>query len=315
MDTELNVKTPDAERRVRDLYLAPLAADGSPHIVAVDNSYWKRTDKWHRHCDFYELVLVTGGSACSEHESGCHWYKPGAVQVFQPGSKHRYRAMRDFHHFNLLFSPRLLQGSDWDFSLFPAAGDLLFSPKKISGMYFLGDHDFAAAAELMTRLREELLRKSPGWREAAFFEFGMMMTFLLRRLQPAQHRVRSGAIMIESAIRFMEENLDQRLDLSDMARIANMSKSNFRHKFIAMTGFSPVEHLIRLRLKRALLLFAGREPLPEVARKTGFSDTNYFGRQFKRRLKLTPRELIRKTASGNIDIGGMMDDLLTPPEK
>ena len=120
--------------------------------------------------------------------------------------------------------------------------------------------------------------------------------------------------MIESAVRFMEENLTQQMSLSDLARIANMSVSSFRHQFTAITGFSPVEYLIRLRLKRSLLLFAGREPLAEIARKTGFSDANYFSRQFRRRFRISPREVNKRVAAGKIDLNGMMDGLFIPPD-
>lgn len=291
------------ERQIRKLYFGELCKNpDNGKILITDLSYPRRTDFWHRHQDFYELVLVTGGTACSESSQGSVWLKAGSLQIFHPGSLHRYRCIRDFHHFNVLFLPSLLQGDGWDLAEFPLAQEMFFSPAKSSGCYHLNDHSLAVAAGILTRLREEYRNQKCGWQTASFFGFGTALTFLLRNAQLSVGRIKSGAAMIDSTINFMEEHLPQAMGLEDFSRVANMSPSSFRHKFQQITGFPPVEYLIRLRLKRAVALIVNGETPVNVARKSGFSNANYFSRQFKQHLNYSPREFYRKYICGEINV-------------
>jgi len=56
-----------------------------------------------------------------------------------------------------------------------------------------------------------------------------------------------------------------------------------------ITGTPPGEYLINLRLRKALLLLNFPNSIAEIARLSGFSDSNYFKDSFKKKYGVTPR--------------------------
>jgi len=59
--------------------------------------------------------------------------------------------------------------------------------------------------------------------------------------------------------------------------------------FKEITGFSPTQYIIRLRLEKAChLLSTTTLPVTEIAFHVGFDDSNYFARQFHNVIGLSP---------------------------
>ena len=80
-----------------------------------------------------------------------------------------------------------------------------------------------------------------------------------------------------------------------MAERANMSKSTLNRIFKKTTGESPVDYLVNLRINKAYSLMKNSGlQISEVAYQTGFTDSNYFTRQFKKNTGLSPREYRKK---------------------
>jgi AraC family L-rhamnose operon transcriptional activator RhaR/AraC family L-rhamnose operon regulatory protein RhaS len=78
--------------------------------------------------------------------------------------------------------------------------------------------------------------------------------------------------------------------LNDLASRAGMSPRSFVRAFRAATGLPPIAYLIQLRITRAAaLLRTSREPVTEIAFRVGFSDSNYFTRQFVKLIGCPPR--------------------------
>jgi len=70
-----------------------------------------------------------------------------------------------------------------------------------------------------------------------------------------------------------------------------MSLSTFKRAFKAVTGTSPIDYLLQTRLARACHLLRDTDKtVTEAALAAGFSDGNYFARQFRARMGCTPRE-------------------------
>jgi AraC-like DNA-binding protein len=122
---------------------------------------------------------------------------------------------------------------------------------------------------------------------------------LLQHKQAA--RLRSAAIhensshQVLAAIRYMERNLEQRLDIATIARAVGMSPSSFAHSFKVVTTVSPIQFLKRLRLKRArnLILREGCAA-SEAAFMVGYVSPSQFSREFKRHYGEPPSSYLRQ---------------------
>jgi transcriptional regulator GlxA family with amidase domain len=86
------------------------------------------------------------------------------------------------------------------------------------------------------------------------------------------------------------------INVEALADMAHMSKRSFMRTFQAATGLSPIAYLIQLRINRAAQLLRRRPELSitEVALQSGFSDSNYFTRQFRLQRNQTPSEYRRQ---------------------
>jgi AraC-like DNA-binding protein len=97
------------------------------------------------------------------------------------------------------------------------------------------------------------------------------------------------------AAAFIADHLTER-DLST-ARIAGALSFNADHlgrAFRDAFGETPTDHIHRLRIDRARMLFRSTDlPVARVAADVGFSDERYFRRIFKRRVGLTPGQFQR----------------------
>ncbi|MGL6037922.1 MAG: helix-turn-helix domain-containing protein [Soonwooa sp.] len=104
------------------------------------------------------------------------------------------------------------------------------------------------------------------------------------QLQLSKNQSRLGYI-----IDFIKQNLNQKLNIDQMAKMAYVSKSNFFKMFKEELGISPNDFILKERINLAKDLLKKRESIKEVAFQTGFTDTNYFTRVFKQHEGTTPK--------------------------
>ena len=106
---------------------------------------------------------------------------------------------------------------------------------------------------------------------------------------------------IESAKRFIEENLAESLRLEDVSRQAGMSKYYFERTFKAHTGETFKGYLNRLRIETAKSLLRDQEKrVTDVCYAVGYNDLSYFNRVFRRHEGMSPSSY-RKQFRGKQD--------------
>ena len=97
--------------------------------------------------------------------------------------------------------------------------------------------------------------------------------------------------LIRKAIEYVNENYTEQLTREEVCKVAMMSKTAFANLFKQETGDSLVEyiHILRVRLAKQLLCESGLN-ITEIGERCGFDSTTYFGRVFKKKTGMTPRE-------------------------
>ncbi len=97
----------------------------------------------------------------------------------------------------------------------------------------------------------------------------------------------------------IQKNLDQPLELDELAGIACFSPFHFHRIFRGMVGESVMEYVRRLRLEQAAqkLHFSGR-PVIDVALDAGYESHEAFTRAFTARFGLTPSTYRKARRSG-----------------
>jgi AraC family transcriptional regulator len=89
----------------------------------------------------------------------------------------------------------------------------------------------------------------------------------------------------------IDGNIDQRISVEALAKLANLSVCYFVRAFKLSVGVTPHDYLIRRRVKRTMeLLSATDMSLSEIALAAGFADQSHCARRFRQHVGMSPRD-------------------------
>jgi len=92
-------------------------------------------------------------------------------------------------------------------------------------------------------------------------------------------------------IAHIDEHYMHQVRIVDLARMANLSVSQFERKFRSTFQLTPSQHIMQVRLKAACkLLSTTNRSVSAVALDCGFFDHSHFSRNFRQSLGMTPRQ-------------------------
>jgi len=94
---------------------------------------------------------------------------------------------------------------------------------------------------------------------------------------------------IVPVLRQLESRSAEPHTLTELARIAGLSRYHFLRTFKCLTGITPHQWLLRARLRDAAQrLRTGRDPVTEIALDVGFDDLSNFIRSFRAEFGVSP---------------------------
>lgn len=265
---------------------------GVPVAVAMASGKCRESIPYHCH-DFMELVFVASGSTIHTvqfaDEQISYALVSGDVFAVLPDEAHAYVESRNMHYYNLMF--------DFNFvadALVPLSSlesyQALFAPHRIRHKIHLPLHERKKLENVLQLISSELAATQTGYAEFVHAALIEALIMILRNDPVSSvnnpHHDYSG---IARSIALMENAPDKLHSAAELAREANMSTSLFYLRFQEITGVSPNEYLISIRLANAcamLLQTAGS--IGEIALQSGFCDSNHFIKSFKKRYGVTP---------------------------
>ena len=107
--------------------------------------------------------------------------------------------------------------------------------------------------------------------------------------------VKSYSSYIEHSIQFIDANYRSKIYIEDAAKIASMSESYFSYFFKEYTGKTFKEYIAILRVEKSKELLIGTyKTITEIAFETGFNDSAYFNKVFKKIENVTPSKYRKK---------------------
>ena len=251
--------------------------------------------------EFSELVMVTGGAGLHVTGRDSWQLSAGDVFVLAGAREHRYDRTEKLSLYNVLYdeSRLALPGADLGqlegyhalFRLEPAWRHRHAFRSRLH----LAPEELARAEALVRELAAELDARAPGHACMAAALFAQLVCFLSRQYGRSRESSTRALLRLGRVIAHLEQNLDRPATLDGLAEMAGMSRRSFQRAFREAMGASPIDYLLRLRLRRAAaLLREGPESVTRVAMAAGFSDSNYFARQFRRAMGASPREYRRR---------------------
>lgn len=98
---------------------------------------------------------------------------------------------------------------------------------------------------------------------------------------------------IGTVIKFIKNNLTNKdISVDLLAKKAHMSASHFHKQFKNTLGISPIDYINseKIKFSKKLIKETKNLRMSEIAYKSGFNNTSYFNRQFKKMELLTPQQ-------------------------
>jgi AraC-like DNA-binding protein len=92
-------------------------------------------------------------------------------------------------------------------------------------------------------------------------------------------------------INYIRAHINENIKVDDLSDRACMSRTSFYRAFKREYSISPLDFILREKIKKAKqLLSETRASVTDICYQLGFSDLNYFGRQFRKSEGITPSQ-------------------------
>lgn len=155
-----------------------------------------------------------------------------------------------------------------------------------------------------SQLFVEIIKRHSSKQECSqLLAYNFLEQILMRRMELLQ-QPNSTAIdpRVTKACIFIHENLGEpKLTIEEVAAFVNLSASRISHLFEDSLGTSIIKWRDQERFKLACTLLVNSSlKIEQIAYRTGFNDTGYFFRFFKRFAGVTPNQYRSKNTFANI---------------
>jgi AraC-like DNA-binding protein len=236
----------------------------------------------------HEWLLVTRGRVRydTDHVEGVA--RKGELYCIQPGQSHREELLTASASFYFLtFELRDTEG----------VPVFLFDQDRQAAQRLVDEGDLFLA--LFRQIYDEARRPQAGSREIIEAVLVQMVWAVQRRLGLRPHGAEFGVrsrqrSVVQEAKDYLAHNLHQNVRLRDLARHCGVSGDHLWHLFKRAEGVSPLNYALNLRMTEASRLLENTDlAVYQVATSTGFRDSAYFCRRFKKATGLTPEQFRR----------------------
>jgi len=255
----------------------------------------------HTH-SFDEIAIILGGT--SIHTIGKEEYPlmRGDVFVIHGNQAHGNKKMSNFHIFNICYNRKYFEKIRERLEDFPYFKMLFYyepcfrKNQKFKARLHLNPHQLNHIMHLLDLMKEERAALKPGHEIIIRNLFEMLIIDLCRCYSDIDTPHSKQLFMIGKTIDFLEKNYQNEISLTLLAQKVQMPESTFARIFKKTTGCSPIDYLIKLRIKKAAEMMEKKPYLniTDVAMKTGFWNSSYFSRKFRTIVGITPMTFLKQ---------------------
>ena len=116
--------------------------------------------------------------------------------------------------------------------------------------------------------------------------------------------------VFNECISYMQKNFRNQVYIDHLARLACMSVSTFERRFKKQFGYTPKQHLKRLRIEESCRLLQSGMNIQRAAAECGFCDQSYFTREFRLVMGKTPKNYQKEFTEKRVNAKALKFDRL-----
>lgn len=243
--------------------------------------------------NFWECLYVLSGAVCVSADERVYDLTPGEIILHKPLEFHKFRVKSDAGAKLVIFSFSL-EG--------PLSDSLRNKIIRLSG-------EEQQILELLlgyARNHKNPQRKIPGdymdydLRDPAYMQTVRSYVYLLLLSLVSSDAVVStrkdfGATVYQQAVRYMTENIEGNVSISEIAAFCNVGTTCLKQTFGKYSGMSVHKFYLNLKMRYAVELLKNGHTVTEVSMMLGFCSQPYFSSAFRRELGYPPSELQRQS--------------------
>lgn len=156
--------------------------------------------------------------------------------------------------------------------------------------------------DIFRKLHQEIDQKDIGYEEEIHLLLDALVIRLARILKTRESSKVRDDDFVARLTRILTEDFNRKIKVADLAYNFDMSATSFNNKVKALTGYSPADYLIELKIEAAKeLLLTNRENITGIAAECGFYSSQHFATLFAKRVGSTPSKFRKKALGGKPD--------------
>ena len=231
----------------------------------------------------FQVNYISEGQGILESNQGRFQVRPGTVMLIRPGVWHRYRPEQKtgWHEHYVGFDGEIAQ------HLFEQS---VFS----SGQTLIQCGYREELIDTYQNLYHLVEQEAPGFHQVCSGQVIKLLGYLVAFKKQRGFSGKHIEQIIQKIRVHMHENIEESIDLSQLADNYGIGYSYFRKMFKNYTGVSPRQYHLGLKIMRAReLILTTDKSIKQVSYQLGFSSIYYFSRFFKEKVGMNPSDLRR----------------------
>ncbi|MBQ8559677.1 MAG: AraC family transcriptional regulator [Tyzzerella sp.] len=257
-------------------------------------SYEKGLFLWHWHPEV-ELTFILSGEIEYQIEDNTYILTSGDGMFCNSNSLHSGQMLSsgECTYLSITFHPRFLYGyensilqtkyvsfitSNESWSSLPLKDDVSWQHEVLTYIQQIYEFSKEPPADFELQIHMILMNI---WHK--FYQY--FSTQPNNEIKSKQHLQR-----LRDIISFIEGHYNQEISLEDVAKSANICKSECCRFFKKHMGMTIFDYILYLRIQKSLPLLTASDSITEVASMVGFASPSYYSQIFKRYMKCTPME-------------------------
>lgn len=255
----------------------------------------------HRH-DYIEIAYIYAGTGYHILNGGKNLVRKGDVFMLSVNSMHNYEAVTpDFKWYNVLVQPEIFDMNLIDIN---TAYDFL----RVSVFSEFKSFNIGSDIELyrserrfdniFVQMMEEYRNKDTCYQEILKSLLTILIINMFREFIKVQSGQKPHKTEADIVIEHLQENLDEKINIIEIAQKAFVSPDYFARLFKKKTGKTLTLFIQECKIKKACDLLDNTDrSVLDIMRDIGYSDAKYFYQIFKKVINLTPAQY-RKNKHG-----------------
>ncbi len=257
------------------------------------NTFEKRGNVYHNHWhDHIEFLYIIEGKGIVDCNGVPYHVKPGDLVIINSGELHCNYSLSDvFSYYCIIIDPTILQSSITD------ACDIKYISPITQNLILFNNviNNDTAILDCIKRIIDEYNNKSVGYELSIKSDTYRTLVLLMRNhvrntLNTNVYEIKKKELeRLYPVFEYIENNYSEKITGQFLSNMINISHYHFCHVFKQITNKTVTEYINDIRIKKAInLLFNTDMNITEISLATGFNDINYFIRQFKRNMDMSP---------------------------